>query len=927
MDPITQEDTSPQTETERSSPLAPKRPRTDCTHDYSGKSSFDFPELLTSWKITDCSSSTSTLQDDASVSPRAARGNVEDEKPPERPQDAQFIHIPMTRMTTSHTEGAHAGSSDACFTAAERWFEPLAGHEWPPVAATDRLSSYLLDDNGDDGASAESRSSKDTGADISSHSDCKPPEEALEDESPSGRALHAENNEAGIPMLNSASNEGVRGQSDCTNGDALHDTGFCNRWSRSAEAEEIIQEWEEHGFWENIIFSKEKEEDNGLISFTRADCDSFYSNPQPPGNLAHGAKNEYKLLDLQICENENQDHAYEYGMSTNAILSAALCAEGSIVPYDVALARNMAMESVSLEDDGFCWAKGDEVRSETPDHTTETPIPAQIGRGLAGGDNHAGPVGVIDPAIWSVTDREAQEKCCNPESTAAGVALLSSVNARETETPLPRGADVTLSQELVAPGQNGRDAGRPWGKEPVDCLQAAITRMDRATEINEMEEIASFEEEVRTGELATHAEDSPEGKHTETSTGDSINDAFTHAGDKLKENLGSLSDHPYNAVTATTAGTAEENRRKEEDREAHGNSEPSLQLEDEEREDEPEERTEGNTGTGAHAVTLVSERGNQLSLSKFQQRAETFTVGKEDDPLAFAVDGCLPGGFDIFKKIQLPTDVDEEEGPLFTSLKSPRQQLGHSTPEAESNEHEAVPEEEEEEEEEEEGRLGRHPENIAKGFPSSDSGCNEFPNFISAAAGGAAPGRPEPRPHSEAAHESSEGFQDDLNTKAASSPAPSALGTAPGANDGPVFEKRELFDAVLKELNLFFDISTSDLSSNLSSDLSSNLSSDLSSDLSRDLSSPERRGAEASEADAVKHKEHLSSPKRGRYRDTSPDDAGEDSSPCGADPVVSCSSGAAGGEQEVPLGSPVCQDTSINSNHWTVAQSDDRLRL
>jgi len=917
MDPITQEDMSPQTETELSSPLPPKRPRTDCTQDNSGRSSFDFPELLTSWKTTDCSSSTSTMQDRASVAQRAARGDVEDEKP----HDAQFIHIPVTRLTTSHP-----GSSEVCLIAAERCFKHLAGDERPSVAATDQLSSYLLDVDSDDGASAETRSSKDTGADTSSHSDRKPLEEALEDEPPSGRALHAENNETGIPMLNSGSqiraftvrtsDEGVRGQSDCTNEDALHDTGFCNGWSQSAEAGEIIQEWEEHGFWENIIFIKEKEEDNSLISFTHADCDSFYSNLQPSGNLAH-AKNEYKLLDLQICENENvaawnrenQDHAYEYGMSTNAILSAALRAEGSTGPYDVALARNIAIESVSLEDDGFCGAKGEEAaeaRSETPDHTTETPIPARIGRGLAEGDNHAGPVSVIDPAIWSVTDSEAEEKCCNPESTAAGVALLSSVNARETETPLPLGCDVSLGKSnrqsgtqsrtqrcgdeeedlwqshaepearcfktQEAPGeagsgpaeprpagggaQDGHDAGRPQGKEPHpsarcpvspdqletmegDYLQAAITRIDGATKINEMEEMTSFEEEVRTGEHGKHAEDSLEGKHTETSTGDSINDTFTHADDKLKDSLGLLSDHPYNAVTAT----AEENRRKEEESEAHGNSEP--QLEDEEREDEPEERTEGNTCTGAHAVTLVSERENKLSFSKFQQRAETFTVDKEDDPLAFTVNGCLPGGFDTFEKIQLSTDVDEEDGPLFTSLKSPRQQLGHSTPEAESNEHEAVPEEEEEEVEGGE-RLGRHPENIANGFPSSDSGRNESPNFISAAAADVALGRPEPRPRCEAAYESPEGFQDDLNTKAASS----AFGTAPAANDSPKFEKRKLFDAVLKELNLFFNISTSDLSS--------------------DLSSPERRGAEASEADAVKHKEHLSSLKRGGYRDTSP---------------------------------------------------------
>lgn len=43
------------------------------------------------------------------------------------------------------------------------------------------------------------------------------------------------------------------------------------------------------------------------------------------------------------------------------------------------------------------------------------------------------------------------------------------------------------------------------------------------------------------------------------------------------------------------------------------------------------------------------------------------------------------------------------------------------------------------------------------------------------------------------------------------------------------------------------------------------------------------------------------------------DDADEDLDMCGGDPVVSCTSGSVNGEQEVPLGSHVCQESSMHT--------------
>ncbi|KAJ4928799.1 hypothetical protein JOQ06_004424 [Pogonophryne albipinna] len=85
--------------------------------------------------------------------------------------------------------------------------------------------------------------------------------------------------------------------------------------------------------------------------------------------------------------------------------------------------------------------------SETADHTTDTPLPARISQGPTGADNEASPFSVIDPAIWIETDKEAEEKRRNSESTA-DVELFASGKVCEMETPLTLCCDVGLSQEM-----------------------------------------------------------------------------------------------------------------------------------------------------------------------------------------------------------------------------------------------------------------------------------------------------------------------------------------------------------------------------------------------------------------------------------------------------------------------------------------------
>lgn len=462
MDTITEEDVSPQTQIELSAPPSPKRPRTNCTmtNDHSGKSRFDFPELLTFRKAISSPSSTTILQENTGLESMAESGDF---------KDTQLTVTPISRLTTSHTDDAHTGSSEVCVISAEISSKPLLMDEQGSVSETNTLSVYMEDDAG--GALAES--SKET----SSHPDCNRLGKSLEDEPPGGCSLQASNDEDGIQVQNSVSQiqaftfsssvERVRCQSDCKVEDVPHDTGFCDTWSQS----ESNQKRGELGFSENILLIEEKAEGCSAASppdYT--DSTLFCSNPEehPSGILAESVKNEEEILQLHICEKENvavcegetKSRDNENAMSKSSIPSAAECAEGSIVCYDVVLATNIAIESVSHEAEDFCAVKGEHAAgkmiakagSETADHTTDTPLPARISQGPTGGDNEASPFSVIDPAIWIETDKEAEEKRRNSESTA-DVELFASGKVCEMETPLTLCCDVGLSQEVSAPDQ------------------------------------------------------------------------------------------------------------------------------------------------------------------------------------------------------------------------------------------------------------------------------------------------------------------------------------------------------------------------------------------------------------------------------------------------------------------------------------------
>lgn len=458
MDKTTQDniqDTSPQTVQELTSPLSPKRPRTDWANSC----------IETFCKTICCPSSVSTLQLIADPLCTDKCGVIEDEKPH---CGTTMIVSSITNLSASHAHDAPTSSPEGCPLL-------LVTDEQPLVIECDKFCRYLRDDAG--GELAESHTSRDSTTDTSSRPDCKLLRESLGDGPPGGCNLPLRNGRDGRQALSSvsqiraldcsSSDEEAGCQSHSCGGKMLNGTGFCNTWRQSAEYKETTQERDGHGFREIILTGEKKGVENPSVSYSDyADKNLFYPNVEeiPSGNLAEGVKNEGEKLELQICRNgdvavcETKGRANDNGLSRNTIHCAAECAEGSIVSYDVVSARNMTTENVHLEADVPRGAEGEhaagkmiaEAGRKTADHPAETPMPARISQEHAEGDNDVGSFSVIDPAIWRETDREAGETCSYSESNT-GAELFPSAKVCEMETPPASGSDVRPSQEVPVP--------------------------------------------------------------------------------------------------------------------------------------------------------------------------------------------------------------------------------------------------------------------------------------------------------------------------------------------------------------------------------------------------------------------------------------------------------------------------------------------
>ncbi|CAJ1077285.1 uncharacterized protein LOC117824101 [Xyrichtys novacula] len=996
MEKITQDDPDAQTESELKSPLSPKRLRTDSptSNNLSGENKFNFPMLLTFGKTIVIQPSTKN----PGLEYTAGNGDPEYRKTEKQLQDTVPVVIPIKR-TSPHDDEANAGSPNACFIAPERSVLPVKD-EQPPANETDKLSSYPPDDAG--GALAESHTSKDAGADSSSQPDCNRLGKSLEDKPPGGCNLPAGDDKDGRQVQNSvsqiqafslgSSDEEVRCLSDCTFEGSHRATGFSHT---CAEGEACNQRRDEDRLSENILLSK-TEANGPMSSIDYAEYALFCSNPEedPSGDVTEGVKNEQEITEMQICENENvavcdgetKARVNENGTSENSIPSAAAeRAEGSVVSYDMVLVGNIGTEKASLEADDFCGANGAhaacnmiaKTESEMADHTTETPMPARISQGPAEGDNDAGPFGVIDPAIWSERDREAEETCCNSESTE----LSQFVKICGGETPLrphiqsPREDDRcredkkedlcrTHTEErqvwLVKETHNkANNEGSPRSSQfsplkasptllkeqcfpaslddlltqEVDLLWAEIAHIDGVTEIKEEIKSDVHGKLENPKDIERKQEENDEKCEEDTMEMSIVDLISVWAGGEITNcvrgdsgnNLECSSDHPSSAAILVMEETTEGNESKEEeDTNVNGSFEMLVelinnQLQGDEAEASPDECVSEQT------EVIMSQNGDKLILnskqeqsmepccySDYQNRPET------DDLLDFTFppssDAVVPGphelrhsqnptaftcsdrfspvsaffdhlAFDTFEKIQLSQEYDgvNDAGLSSSPLpETPQQQLSHPLPEAESKGHE-------EEDEEDVDRFECHTVNMANGLSSRDYSCDELSNFISAA-DVPTPSWPEQKPNCESACKSSEDFQEELKPR----PMPQNVTSASDVNNTPKFEMKKQFNKVLKELNLFFDVSRSEFSSYSGE------------------SSPEQ-GGDVTETGESGGTSDSKDPLRGCEKDTSSEDADEVHSLdlCGGDQIVSRTHGSGDGEQEVPLSS--CQEVSMDA--------------
>ncbi|XP_055362350.1 uncharacterized protein LOC114849161 isoform X2 [Betta splendens] len=487
--------------------------------------------------------------------------------------------------------------------------------------------------------------------------------------------------------------------------------------------------------------------------------------------------------------------------------------------------------------------------------------------------------------------------------------------------------------------------------QEAEQSQGEVSRTAWITMIKEGKNLSSFEEIKTDPHMDLEKVESEEEllhRH-ELQNEDGACNELKCVKDRLEEKFQVFVDHPYSAHVFQRVETTVEKKRKKVNDVAEGlksadceNAE-GVQQQNEHKTDRMEvkcvdKQTESNRSDNKLKVVNQHRKENKLSFCPdYRHRLETYMLKNTQDLVDFAspstsdavvpcqkepspslnansptalnrrgrfspvASACIrynwvPGEVDIFEKIQLSPDdyVDNDAGRGIMSvltgfpgqlLKSPQQQPSYSTQEPEGN-HQSP---EEQEREEEELQQDCHTEYMANGLLNSDAGFNDT-NFISAALG-----QPEQQPNCESTGDSLEPIMVDSATQLKSSTG-STESDSPASDmkQYPEFEMKKQFNVVLKELNLFFDISKSDLAS--------------------DRTSVQCYVGEPLKTDSSDFKDVLSSIDMGCHKNPSTDNADEDHSMemCGGDPVISCKAGD--DEQEVPLGSHMkhetCQDTA-----------------
>lgn len=343
----------------------------------------------------------------------------------------------------------------------------------------------------------------DTSTDTSSH-DCHFLGKSLEPKTPigfsvpkgeDGRQVHNDVTQTQAVTSTSAV-EDVRCWLDCGYEEAPRYEGTDMQSRALAVTEESNQGEIQYEFCEKSLCCEEMEEVKNGLSFSHfAGGKSLNTKPgeSPSSSLAEAGRNDSETLELQnenvaSCEGKTKELFNEVGKISVAVVGE--CAVGSIVELPKNLESNSSVSGIVHDSSEAKKEQAVEelitnVGSETADHTTETQMSARISQEAAEGDNDAAPFCVIDPAVWSETDRDSADERCNSFSTDS-VELSPSVQVCKMEACLLLSSDLSRcsANELSEPEQIGQlryQSPEQQGKSENGCqshtqIQTSITR-------------------------------------------------------------------------------------------------------------------------------------------------------------------------------------------------------------------------------------------------------------------------------------------------------------------------------------------------------------------------------------------------------------------------------------------------------------------
>ncbi|XP_061741958.1 uncharacterized protein LOC133542120 [Nerophis ophidion] len=763
-----EQDASLQTDSE-SLPLAPKRPRTDCTWKSLTSQIFDSPSLI-------------APGNESLVFPEQ-NGHARVGKSCEQAQDTEINVSPAAEVTTTHT----ASPNENHFLHSKQYDSQV----------------QLL---------SGSETFKDCTGEMSSRIEWQRHEKSLEDKPPGDCSAPSKN---GISI-----HKEVECQSDFSRDDSVA--------SLSIQRESNHMD-DKHNFADNIVQMEEKENEkrdkSQLFDLTR--------DEDIPVILLED-KSKVKIYGgPAVCDREtNNDNG------RSALSSSVECTEGSLISYDSAAAKNIAIQTGSTDDIG--WAKGElgeltaEAQGKIVDHTPENHISVRFCRECAEGDNDAHPLSVIDPAVSGETVREAEGNHFNSGSSASEV-LPPSVKVCELEIPLalisggrPLDTAVQLSNQSVPLQHN--DEKENWSQLYTQTQSYCVgsSETDNTTSCDgscpsalspqrpETPFPAGDEIEGSRGSMGHHAHeqssclpvscDNPKAQHVEhpwSGTGTTDEPVYIQEMAGLANECG-LYEYEMNSEKVMLQHNRPDNDAMTEQPLVEGLTEATRRIDENshsffteyhQTDETLEEKDELLPACFPSIKDAVVPGPHELSPKFCSQSEDIDAVLKNKDtfspvPSAFCLYNAMSGGFDNFHKLQLSPDDDEYDddvGQDHTSMarkliKSP--QMNPSVLESEGDEKEEMPKETEMDQIHEKGGIFEcHTDDSARGSFDSATNCTELV--------------------SEQELISSECHPNEPATDSSGSNEPRSI-------QYPEFDMKKEYDLVLKELNLYFLISRSD---------------------------------------------------------------------------------------------------------------------